>query len=680
MKTRLAVLVSILVVVAAYGGNSRAVAKTYYVSTSGNNSASGLAEKTAWRTITHAATRAQAGDTVKIKGGYYGHEHVVIQNSGTVANPIVLEGYGGTPLIDGLGGGGYGIDIRAKSHITIIGLAVTRYKFGILGRLGSSNITLRNITAYKNALGSSGYGILFEWVGNNIVISNCTAYNNDMCNFSIRGSSANCLIENCISYNKNGLGNYADYYYAMTDGANNNIIKDCTAGGYPQDGYYHSGHGYAFRRGASHNKVINCKSFYSGNEHFTAKEDSEYNEFINCIAAGYNAAYSVSGFNISASFNKVINCTIRDVRYGILIFYSAAEPSTNLPVRGNLFKNNIIVNNTYGILRSSKNTSAITNEYNDVWGNSTNYSGCSPGVGDISRNPLFVDSANGDYHLKSKTGRWDPDSKTWVKDTVHSPCIDVGDPTSEYKNEPAPNGGRINMGAYGNTNEASKSTIPQVKGRHIFYNRSVFDGNDAAANIADDWAIAPDKAALLPGGTATFANYTSYSRGINGIMVDIANLSGTPTAADFVFKVGNNSTPAAWATAPSPTSVSVRSGAGLDGADRITVIWPDNAIQKRWLQVTVKATAATGLAAAEVFYFGNAIGEMGNSTADARVGPTDEIGARNHPHSFGGPEGPAGIDDVYDFNRDRKVGPTDQILARNNSTVASTALKLVTAP
>jgi len=60
----------------------------------------------------------------------------------------------------------------------------------------------------------------------------------------------------------------------------------------------------------------------------------------------------------------------------------------------------------------------------------------------------------------------------------------------------------------------------EVVGRHIFYNQSAFDGNNAQANAADDNAIATDKQALLPGESATFANYTSYSRGINGIMDD----------------------------------------------------------------------------------------------------------------------------------------------------------------
>src|SRR3954447_10044459 len=100
-----------------------------------------------------------------------------------------------------------------------------------------------------------------------------------------------------------------------------------------------------------------------------------------------------------------------------------------------------------------------------------------------------------------------------------------------------------------------------VVGRSVFYNNSIFDGNNPQANAADDGAIAPDKQALLPGAKASFANYTSYSGGINGVMVDIATLAGPLTAGDFGFRVGNNSDPRSWAVAPAPASISVRPGA-----------------------------------------------------------------------------------------------------------------------
>ena len=64
-----------------------------------------------------------------------------------------------------------------------------------------------------------------------------------------------------------------------------------------------------------------------------------------------------------------------------------------------------------------------------------------------------------DYHLKSLSGRWTANG--WVADLVHSPGIDAGDPVFSYALEPRPNGKRINLGAYGNTEEASKANIPR---------------------------------------------------------------------------------------------------------------------------------------------------------------------------------------------------------------------------
>jgi hypothetical protein len=77
--------------------------------------------------------------------------------------------------------------------------------------------------------------------------------------------------------------------------------------------------------------------------------------------------------------------------------------------------------------------------------------------GNICEDPLFADLNNNDYHLKSQAGRWDANEGRWTIDEVTSPCIDAGDPMTPIGREPFPNGGRINMGAYGGTAEASKS-------------------------------------------------------------------------------------------------------------------------------------------------------------------------------------------------------------------------------
>lgn len=83
------------------------------------------------------------------------------------------------------------------------------------------------------------------------------------------------------------------------------------------------------------------------------------------------------------------------------------------------------------------------------------------GTGNLSKDPLFADSAGHDYHLRSTAGRWDPaangKSGGWVLDGAQSPAIDGADPASSFEIEPAPNGGRANLGADGNTEQASKS-------------------------------------------------------------------------------------------------------------------------------------------------------------------------------------------------------------------------------
>ena len=78
-----------------------------------------------------------------------------------------------------------------------------------------------------------------------------------------------------------------------------------------------------------------------------------------------------------------------------------------------------------------------------------------------------------------------------------------------------------------------------VVNRQVFYNNSFFDTDPAGVlqsldnNALDDSAIDPSKVALLPGQTAKFANYTSYSRGLNGLIIDVAGLpaGAGPTAA-----------------------------------------------------------------------------------------------------------------------------------------------------
>ncbi len=79
------------------------------------------------------------------------------------------------------------------------------------------------------------------------------------------------------------------------------------------------------------------------------------------------------------------------------------------------------------------------------------------GPGNIDADPRFADVPAGDYHLKSPAGRWDPNDGRWTMDEVTSPCIDAGDPNSDWTAELWPHGKCVNMGAFGGTGQASMS-------------------------------------------------------------------------------------------------------------------------------------------------------------------------------------------------------------------------------
>jgi hypothetical protein len=134
---------------------------------------------------------------------------------------------------------------------------------------------------------------------------------------------------------------------------------------------------------------------------------------------------------------------------------------------------------------------------NQVQGGTTiNYSdiqGGFPGTGNIHFDPGFANPANSDYHLKSEAGRWNPNSESWVMDAGTSPCIDRGDPNSEWTVELWPHGRRINMGAYGGTPQASMSLSDAGNIADLDNDKNV--NFKDFAHFADGWQ---SRQALLP--------------------------------------------------------------------------------------------------------------------------------------------------------------------------------------
>jgi probable HAF family extracellular repeat protein len=156
------------------------------------------------------------------------------------------------------------------------------------------------------------------------------------------------------------------------------------------------------------------------------------------------------------------------------------------------------------------------------------------GTGNIDADPLFVclgyrqegdpNDPNdniwipGDYHLRSQAGRYDPNSTDWVLDDVTSPCIDAGDPNNSVAAEPNPNGGRINMGAYGGTTQASKSTSTPAP--YTIIDLGTLGGTSSSASAINAGGQVVGWANTSSGAKWAFL----YS---NGAMTDLGTLGGT---------------------------------------------------------------------------------------------------------------------------------------------------------
>jgi hypothetical protein len=148
----------------------------------------------------------------------------------------------------------------------------------------------------------------------------------------------------------------------------------------------------------------------------------------------------------------------------------------------------------------------------------------------------------------------------------------------------------------------------------VYYRGSVFENNgvDAAIDSSIELAKSGSTSQLLG-----YNNLINSSRGINGLVFDVAGLASTDlTSNDLSFRVSPRGAfdeaanpPSSWQLPPSPTAIVVTAGTNTTPS-RIRLEWADNAIANQWLQVRVSANTRTGLTTPQTFYLGHLLGEL----------------------------------------------------------------------
>jgi hypothetical protein len=180
---------------------------------------------------------------------------------------------------------------------------------------------------------------------------------------------------------------------------------------------------------------------------------------------GTASSGKMRGGIVSDGFNALIENNVIDGAYGVGIvqnndyFQTPAGSGFVITIRNDIITNTRKLEagrDGYGICNLLTDTHSFVLQNNCFYNNTAgNYIGVNPSSSDIEANPQYADRDKHDYHLKSRAGRWD--GSGWVNDIISSPCIAAGYPSSDYSNEPQPNGNRINIGPDGNTWYASKS-------------------------------------------------------------------------------------------------------------------------------------------------------------------------------------------------------------------------------
>jgi len=219
-------------------------------------------------------------------------------------------------------------------------------------------------------------------------------------------------------------------------------------------------------------------------------DDFAYATIRNCVIAG-NASGDEGG-GISCKWQSkpfIENCTITgnsSIYGGGIYCIETGVTMVNCILRANRANHgNQIAMKLLGE-EEWRTYTRLTISFSDVQGGRSDMyvdDGCELhwSAGNIDADPCFADLGrwdqngsprdpeddfwiDGDYHLRSEQGRYDPDTLMWTADEITSPCIDAGDPDMSVEDEPEPTGARVNMGAYGGTDQASKSPSGQWGG------------------------------------------------------------------------------------------------------------------------------------------------------------------------------------------------------------------------
>jgi hypothetical protein len=408
---------------------------------------------------------------------------------------------------------GTGILAINKNYIVLKNIYIENYADHVVIE-GNQYNTISNIHSEKSINGIRLRNISYS------LIEDCSVVNAATTGFVMGKESKNNIIKSCkiISTPSGGRGISTTDYYLQISSSQNNLVEGCIIGNFHEleGSQIHYGHGFIIKdavglgyENSYNNTFKDCVALTNFGETFAVTYTANNNTFFNCsiipswpgkggktgagigIVARNNATdnlfeniiiqggrhgigfrcVGVEAYSWGGRSNVVRNVIVNDVGTAInlwdgaadnivenIVIYKADNLLQNRWERSinNSLENSIICSvDNYWDLNYATSDSPLNISYSCFYNNGFNLSATNA-TNSIESDPFFVNSEQGDFHLSSEFGRWNGNS--WVKDDQTSPCIDNGNPEYIYHYEPQPNGGRINVGTYGGTQKASKSS------------------------------------------------------------------------------------------------------------------------------------------------------------------------------------------------------------------------------
>ena len=307
-------------------------------------------ESSPWKTISHAASTAIAGDTVYVKSGTYS-EQVTVSHSGSSGSPITFAAYPGhSPVIDGSG-----VNVSSSNGL----FTSNNHNYIIL-----DGFEIKNSNEYLIRM----YG------GSYCEIKNCVVHDN------VSSGQSAILFSHCT----NGLFENNEVYHGGRNAVNFESDTDMTI----QYNYIHDN--------SAHNginlfpKTSETQIEYSGN-------NIKYNVISGCTHGIYSR-YQTN--------NEISNNIIHDnLNNGIYLENDELDPH-NFAAHTLIANNTITGNGQNGILDG--NATFLTIKNNIIYNNASYSIYIRSSVNsnntvshNLTSNPSFTDASKNDFTLQS---------------------------------------------------------------------------------------------------------------------------------------------------------------------------------------------------------------------------------------------------------------------------------------